>query len=49
MRDRVESLGGTLRVETAPGQGTTVVAALPTAAGDADTARRRGVPSEAAP
>lgn len=49
MRDRVESLGGTLRVETAPGQGTTVVAALPTAAGEADTARRGGVPSKAAP
>lgn len=48
MRDRVESLGGTLRVETAPGQGTTVVAALPTAAGEDDAARRDGVPAKAA-
>lgn len=49
MRDRVRSLGGTLRVESALGQGTTVVAALPTAAGDVDTVRSRGVPSKATP
>jgi signal transduction histidine kinase len=34
MRERVESLGGTLRIESAPGAGTRIVADLPLATGE---------------
>jgi signal transduction histidine kinase len=44
MRERVAAHGGTLTIESAPGQGTTVVAALPRAAADAG----EGLPRAAA-
>jgi signal transduction histidine kinase len=36
IRERIEQLGGTLRVESAPGEGTTLAAELPIAAQEAD-------------
>ena len=34
MRERVEQLGGTLQVESSPGEGTTLAVELPAAAGE---------------
>jgi signal transduction histidine kinase len=49
MRRRVEQLGGTLLVESAPGRGTTLMAALPVLE-DEESGKRvtktRGVPSQ---
>jgi signal transduction histidine kinase len=36
MADRLEALGGSVRVESRPGQGTTVVGELPVGTGDGD-------------
>ena len=43
LADRVETLGGTLTVASAPGQGTRLTAVLPDGTGDADLAGRGGV------
>jgi signal transduction histidine kinase len=45
MRERVEQLGGTLLVESAPREGTTIVIELPTAA-DEPGARGSGAVRE---
>jgi signal transduction histidine kinase len=48
MRERIEALGGNLRIDSAPARGTTVEASLPLPAGRRDEPMPRDADSAAA-